>query len=90
MPPLSSIAVTVREMAAGKAAVEARRALEKELGAAPPAGIKALSADEMAHLAQTMRTAKRDQAETLDRALNDALKVLPRVLRGPVKKAVGG
>jgi hypothetical protein len=74
----------------GKPTTAARKALESELGTVPPAGLKKLRASEVQHLADAVATAKREQARALDQALADALNVLPRVLRGPVKKAVGG
>lgn len=77
-------------VAGGKPNASARKALESELGTVPPAGLKKLSAAEVQHLADCVGTAKREQARELNRALSDALNVLPRVLRGPVKKAVGG
>jgi hypothetical protein len=77
-------------MAGGRSNTAARKALEEELGAPPPPGLKALSADETAHLCGAIRDARREHARALQRALNDALGILPGFLRGPVKKAVGG
>jgi hypothetical protein len=76
-------------MAGADAKATARRALPQQLGVAPPRGLRELSAEEAEHLADTLQAARRAHAKALEKALNDALKILPGFLRGPVKKAVG-
>jgi hypothetical protein len=63
-------------------------ALTRELGGkAPPRAIVKVVADEdLAHLADTIREARRHQAEALAAAGDHALKMIPGLLRRPVKK----
>jgi hypothetical protein len=64
--------------------------LEAQLGAAPPPGlVKALSDDDLAHLAQTVRETRREESRALAEAGESALRFIPALLRGPVKKIVG-
>ena len=64
--------------------------LEAALGAPPPAGLERhLDADERAALAATIEAACAEQAAALAEATRDAFDHVPRLLRGPVKKALG-
>lgn len=65
------------------------RALEEQLGAAAPAGLKRLADGEIDDLAQAIRTARHRQAQALDQAADRALGRIPRLLRGPIRKITG-
>lgn len=64
-------------------------ALEQQLRATPPAGVKALSDDQLRDLADAVGEARRRQATELAAAGEKALSFVPRFLRGPVRKIVG-
>jgi hypothetical protein len=68
---------------------DAMRALEEQLGAAGPTGLKQLTDGEIADLAQAIRTARHRQARALDQAADRALGRIPRLLRGPIRKITG-
>jgi len=61
------------------------RALEGELRAKPPAGLGALNAAALEDLAEAIAGARRRQAEELARAGDQALRNIPRLLRGPIR-----
>lgn len=66
-------------------------ALASELGAAPPAGLAAeLTEEESERLAATIRAARAHQSEALKAAGDAAFNHIPRLLRGPIRKLVGG
>jgi hypothetical protein len=67
---------------------QGRRALEDQLGAPAPAGLKVLSDSELRHLADAIHAARRRQAQALDQAGERALGKIPRLLRGPIRKVV--
>jgi hypothetical protein len=60
--------------------------LEQELGGAPPRAVSRLPADQQEDLAAAIRDARRRQAKALAVAAEQALNLIPRVLRGPVRK----
>lgn len=60
-----------------------------QLRAEPPAPIGGLLEDHLTHLAGAVQGARRRQAEQLQRASDEALDHIPRLLRGPIKKIVG-
>lgn len=64
-------------------------ALQAALDRAPPAGVEALDAEELARLAQLLTEAKRRQKREVDSALADSLGHVPLLLRGPVRKILG-
>ncbi|HEY5428600.1 MAG TPA: hypothetical protein VIK04_05735 [Solirubrobacteraceae bacterium] len=64
-------------------------ALCAQLDGAAPEPLRRLSAAELSHLANAIRTARRRQAKALAQAGESALGHIPRVLRGPVRKIVG-
>jgi hypothetical protein len=64
--------------------------LESLLGAAPPASVQALSADDRDRLATILRDAKRRQVRTLEDAFAATLKHVPFPVRGIVKKVLMG
>ena len=69
----------------------AHDALRSALGADPPAGIaKLLSEDDSARLAETIRAARARQRDALAAAADGAFNHIPRLLRGPIRKIVGG
>ena len=66
------------------------RALEAELGARPPEGLDAIAAADLRALTTLLRDAKRRQSEALDGAVEEALEIVPRMVRGPVRKILFG
>ncbi len=64
--------------------------LRKELGTSPPAAIAALTASEIETLSSLLVSARERQRDALERAVDDGLGFLPRLLRGAVKKALFG
>ncbi|MEA2221015.1 MAG: hypothetical protein QOJ35_3641 [Solirubrobacteraceae bacterium] len=69
---------------------KALRALESELGDRAPAGVAALGDPELRAFTGLLRGAKRRQSETLHAAVEDALEIVPRMVRGPVRKILFG
>jgi hypothetical protein len=69
---------------------DAKRELRAELGAAPPKGLDALSDEQVADLAGALRTSRERQSAALEEAMEDALRHVPRLLRGPVRKMMMG
>lgn len=66
------------------------RELEKELGTPPPAALGELRDDDVRRLAEAVRQARRQQAKELGAAADRALGHIPRLLRGPIRKVMGG
>jgi len=64
--------------------------LEEELGARVPEGIEVLSDDELAVLADLLHTAKANQARELEDGVKGSLDIVPRLMRGPVRKMLFG
>lgn len=54
-----------------------------------PEGIAALSAERRQWLSDALGEARREQGRELQAAAEDSLRFVPRLLRGPVRKAVG-
>lgn len=65
------------------------QSLRRQLGETVPAGVRALSEEELADLAAAVQAARHRQAAALDEAGDRALGRIPRVLRGPVRKVAG-
>jgi hypothetical protein len=65
-------------------------ALAAELRAAPPAGVAALADEHLSHLAAAVASARRRQAAELQAAGDRAMSAIPRLLRGPIRRVVGG
>jgi hypothetical protein len=65
-------------------------ALEAQLRTAPHRGIEALADHHLHDLADAVRDARARQAAELAAAGDSALRYIPRLLRGPIKKVVGG
>ncbi len=64
-------------------------ALAKELRKPPPAGLRRLSSAQLSDLAGAVREARERQAQELASAGDQALRFIPRVLRGPVRRVIG-
>jgi hypothetical protein len=65
-------------------------ALATQLRAQPPQAVGTLPDAQLTHLAEAIRAARHRQARELEAASASALEGVPRILRGPVKKMVGG
>jgi hypothetical protein len=61
-------------------------AIERELAASPPAGTSRLTSQQQDDLAGAIRDAKDRQAAALAAAGEQALWLIPRVLRGPIRR----
>lgn len=68
---------------------DAVRTLAEEISEPLPAGIAALAAADQQFLADALRATRRRQAAELSAATEGALKYVPALLRGTVRKAVG-
>jgi hypothetical protein len=64
--------------------------LEAELGGQPPDGLSGLDGSERRAFAGILRNAKERQSRELDEALEESLGVVPRLLRGTVRKVLFG
>jgi hypothetical protein len=73
----------------GAEVTTAARALEQELGAPVPEGVRRLDPADVQHLANAVAQARRRQAQAIATAGERALRFVPRLLRGPLRKAVG-
>lgn len=66
-----------------------RDPLAAAIGAEPPEQFAALSAEDRLALAETVEAATAERNALIDRAIDDSLRHLPAVLRGPVKRVLG-
>jgi hypothetical protein len=66
------------------------RALETELGGRAPDRLKTLTDAELRSFTDLLRAAKGRQSEALESAVEQALEIVPRMLRGPVRKILFG
>jgi hypothetical protein len=64
--------------------------LREELRAEPPAAVAALDDGHLADLAAAIRAAREHQAAELHDAIDAAYHHLPRLIRVPVRKILGG
>jgi hypothetical protein len=64
-------------------------ALEAELRATVPAGVRALGDEQLRDLADTLRDVRHQQAAALSAASERALAHIPKLLRIPLRKALG-
>ncbi len=69
---------------------DARHALEGELGGRAPDGVGTLTDEELADLADRLRATKERQSEALEAAIEEALEIVPRLLRGSVRRVLFG
>jgi hypothetical protein len=65
------------------------KALEAQLRASAPAGIRRLADRDLADLATAISDARHRQAAELAAAGDQAFSHIPRLLRGPVRRALG-
>jgi hypothetical protein len=64
--------------------------LAKELGDTPPPSFAALGPRELETLTRVLATAREQQLSDLEAASDNALAIVPRLLRGAVKKVLFG
>jgi hypothetical protein len=69
---------------------EALGELESQVRAEPPRGLAALSEAELEDLTDAVRDARHRQAAELQLAGDKAFGRIPRLLRGPIRKVMGG
>jgi hypothetical protein len=69
---------------------QAIRALEAELGGRAPDGLHALTATQLRAFTVVLHDAKRRQSDALQSAVDEALEIVPRMVRGPVRKILFG
>ena len=65
------------------------KALEAQLRGPAPQGLRQLSDEQLADLAQAIRDTRRRQAAELRTAREQSLSHIPKLLRGPVRRVVG-
>lgn len=65
------------------------KSLAERIDGELPAGIAALSAEHQQQLADALAGARRQQGHELAEAAEGGLRYVPKLLRGPVRKAVG-
>ena len=68
----------------------ARRLLEEELDMQLPDGLCALTDEELTDLVDRVLEAKQRQSLALEVGIDDALEIVPRLVRGPVRKILFG
>ncbi len=59
------------------------------VGATPPVEFDRLRPEDAAALAELVTTAVRERSALVGKAIDDSLRHLPALLRGPVKRALG-
>ena len=64
--------------------------LEAELGGRLPDGVHTLTDEELTDLAGRLREAKQRQSRALEVGIDEALEIVPRLVRGPVRKVLFG
>lgn len=69
---------------------EGARILEAELDGRPPDGLHALGEGELTDLAKRLRKAKQRQSRALEVGIDEALEIVPRIVRGPVRRILFG
>lgn len=69
---------------------DSRRTLERELGDKIPDGLSTLTDEELSHFADLLRDTKQRQSQALESAIEDALGIVPRIVRGSVRKVLFG
>jgi hypothetical protein len=69
---------------------KAIRALEAELCDRVPDGLRALTLAELRSFTGVLHDARHRQSEALESAIVEALKIVPRMLRGPVRMILFG
>lgn len=61
-------------------------ALREAIGGEAPQAFEALDAEALQDLAGLIESSRRRQQQALQQSLEDALRYLPRLLRGPVRR----
>jgi hypothetical protein len=74
----------------GAVSAEAIRALEAELGARVPDGLRGLTDAQLCSFTSVLHDATRRQSAALESAIVEALKIVPPMLRWPVRKILFG
>ncbi|MBA3748302.1 MAG: hypothetical protein H0W96_12550 [Solirubrobacterales bacterium] len=69
---------------------KAVRALEAELGGRAPDGLKTLADKDLRAFTGLLHDAKARQSDALEEAIEQSLEIVPRVVRGPVRKILFG
>ena len=69
---------------------KALRALEAELGGPVPDGLRSLTAAQIGSLTDLLCAAKERQSAALETAAEQSLEIVPRMLRGSVRKILFG
>ena len=64
--------------------------LEAELDDRTPDGLETLTDEQLADVAKRLQEAKVRQSQALDAAIEQALDIVPRLLRGSVRKILFG
>ena len=64
-------------------------AVERQLRAPAPAGLRNLEDADLLALAEAVRQARHRQAAELEAAGDKAFALVPRILRGPIRRIVG-
>ncbi|MCA1682949.1 MAG: hypothetical protein LC685_03000 [Actinobacteria bacterium] len=64
--------------------------LKPELGGTVPDGLDVLAEDELHGFAGLLRVAKKRQSQELEAAVEEALDIVPRLLRGTIRKILFG
>ncbi|HUR84480.1 MAG TPA: hypothetical protein VMY78_03985 [Solirubrobacteraceae bacterium] len=64
--------------------------LEGELDARVPEALDVLGRDDLLLLADLLHDAKAHQAQELDEGVEASLEIVPRLMRGPVRKILFG
>lgn len=68
----------------------AMQSLEVELGDRVPDGLDTLTDQELTDVADRLHAAKLRQSQALDAAIGQALEIVPRLLRRPMRKILFG
>ncbi|HEV7206362.1 MAG TPA: hypothetical protein VGN18_17280 [Jatrophihabitans sp.] len=63
--------------------------LESATGTPPPDEFVRLDPDQHAHLADLVESAARRRSEALGQAIDESLRHIPALLRGPVRRSLG-
>jgi hypothetical protein len=64
-------------------------ALRAQLGGTPPDGLRQLESEQLADLADAVQEARRRQGRAISEAGDRAFAMIPRLLRGPIRRIVG-
>jgi hypothetical protein len=68
----------------------AERILKSELGGKAPHGLDGLTEADMSSFAGILHDAKRRQSRELEEAVDQALEIVPRLLRGTIRRILFG